>query len=79
MDDADTRLEICAKPVYYPVRRSDAAAVMNSRLHKIRDTLENPDRGNVGTYVPDRSALETNVFCSAIGDDTKDTKHCAHN
>jgi hypothetical protein len=33
-------LESCAKSVYYPVRRPDAAAVMKSRLHKNSYTLE---------------------------------------
>ena len=30
MDDADKRLEGCAKSVYYPVRGSDATALRNS-------------------------------------------------
>ena len=37
--DEGTGLESCAKSVYYPVRRPDAAVVMKFRLHKIRDTL----------------------------------------
>lgn len=40
MDNAHQGLEGCAKPVYYPVRESDAAAVEKFRLHKIQDTLQ---------------------------------------
>jgi hypothetical protein len=43
MDDAHPGLEVGTKPVYYPVRGQNASAVKNPRLHKIRDTLTDPD------------------------------------
>jgi hypothetical protein len=43
MDDAHPGLEVCVKPVYHPVRGTDAPAVEKSRLHKIPDTLPNSD------------------------------------
>ena len=38
MDHADSRLEGRPEPVYYPIRRPDAAALTETRLHKIPDT-----------------------------------------